>query len=171
VHNIATSEGTNQAEDDLFLHYHHHRRLWKSSDGEDSVQTRVLVVDDDNELTDLLRIVLEPKGFEVLTSSSGLEGIEMAHQLKPDVIVLDLLLPGVDGWQVCREIRSFSAVPILVLSANSKPGMATIALDEGADDYLLKPTPTNVLVAHLRKLTRRSRAEQQGKQKKLDYCV
>jgi two-component system OmpR family response regulator/two-component system response regulator RstA len=95
----------------------------------------------------------------------------MAHQLRPDVIVLDLLLPGVDGWQVCREIRSFSAVPILVLSANSKPGMATIALDQGADDYLLKPTPTNVLVAHLRKLIRRSRAEQQGKQKKLDYCV
>jgi two-component system response regulator MprA len=171
VHNIATSAGTNQAEDDLFLHYHHHRRPWKSSDGEDAVQTRVLVVDDDNELTDLLRIVLEPKGFEVLTSNSGLEGIEMATQLQPDVIVLDLLLPGIDGWQVCREIRSSSAVPILVLSANSKPGMATKALDEGADDYLLKPTPTNILVAHIRKLTRRSHAEQQAKQTKLDYCL
>lgn len=135
------------------------------------MQTRVLVIDDDKELTDLLRIVLEPKGFEILTSNSGLEGIEMAHQLHPDVIVLDLLLPGIDGWQVCREIRSSSPVPILVLSANSKPGMVTKALDEGADDYLLKPTPTNVLVAHLRKLTRRSHAEQQAKQKKLDYCI
>lgn len=171
MHNIATSEGTNQAEDDLFQHYLYHRRPWKSSDGEDAVQTRVLVIDDDKELTDLLRIVLEPKGFEVLASDSGLAGIELAHRISPDVIILDLLLPGMDGWQVCKEIRSFSAVPILVLSANSKPGMVTKALDEGADDYLLKPTPTNVLVALLRKLTRRSHAEKQAKQKKLDYCV
>jgi DNA-binding response OmpR family regulator len=135
------------------------------------VQTKVLVIDDDKELTDLLRIVLEPKGFEVITSNSGLEGIETAHQLQPDVIVLDLLLPGIDGWQVCKEIRGSSTVPILVLSANSKPGMATKALDEGADDYLLKPTPINILVAHIRKLTRRSNAEQQIKQKRMDYCL
>ncbi len=123
--------------------------------------TRVLVIDDDQAMTEMLRLVLEPNAFDVHEAHSGPEGIEAARQLKPEVIVLDLLMPGMDGWEVCEEIRTFSQVPILVLSAISKPGIIARALDAGADDYLLKPMPSNVLIAHLKKLARRARAEQE----------
>jgi len=79
--------------------------------------------------------------------------------LCPDVIILDLFMPGLDGWQVCKSIREYSQVPILVLSAINKPGTVAKALDEGADDYLIKPVPSGVLVAHLNNLIRRARAE------------
>lgn len=133
--------------------------------------TRVLVVDDDVEMTDLLKIILEPGTFEVFAANSGPEGIDLARQLNPDVMILDLLMPGMDGWQVCKEIRKFSQVPILVLSAISKPGMAARALDAGADDYLLKPMTSGVLVAHLKKLARRARAEQEANKTNLSYTI
>lgn len=128
--------------------------------GEGAVQTRVLVVDDDEEMTELLKILLEPNGFEVLTANCVDDGIELAKRAKPDVMVLDLVMPGMDGWQVCKEIRKHSQVPILVLSVINKPGMVARALDEGADDYLLKPVTSNILTAHLRRLVRRAQIEQ-----------
>jgi DNA-binding response OmpR family regulator len=137
---------------------------------EKSDLTKVLVIDDDDAMTEMLRLVLEPNAFEVFEAHSGKEGIDATHQLKPEVIILDLLMPGMDGWEVCKAIRSFSRVPILVLSAISKPGMVAKALDEGADDYLLKPMPSSVLIAHLNRLTRRARAEKEANNSKLDYC-
>jgi DNA-binding response OmpR family regulator len=119
------------------------------------VQTKVLVIDDDIEMTDLLRIILVPEHFEVTTANSGIKGVELTRQIKPDVIILDLLMPVIDGWQVCREIRKFSQVPIIILSAVNKPGMVARAIDEGADDFLLKPVPSGVLIAHINKFTRR----------------
>jgi DNA-binding response OmpR family regulator len=124
--------------------------------------TRILVVDDDQAMTEMLRLVLEPNAFEVHEAHSGQEGIEATRNMNPEVVVLDLLMPGMDGWEVCKEIRSFSQVPILVLSAISKPGIVARALDEGADDYLLKPMPSSVLIAHLKRLARRARAEQEA---------
>ncbi len=124
--------------------------------------TRVLVVDDDVEMTDLIKLILEPTIYEVTSSNSGLEGLELAHKLRPDVVIIDLIMPGMDGWQVCKEIRKFSQVPILVLSAISNPSLVARALDEGADDYLLKPMPSGVLIAHLKNLTRRARAEREA---------
>lgn len=135
------------------------------------MQTKVLVVDDDVEMMELLKIILEPDTFEVVTANSGLDGIELARRDKPDVILLDLMMPGMNGWEVCKEIRKFSRVPILVLSAVSKPGMMAHALDEGADDFLLKPMPSKVLIAHLKKLTRRARAEQAASKKKIDIIL
>lgn len=137
----------------------------------DSVPTRVLVVDDDVEMTDLLKIVLEPNAFQVLAANSGQEGVELARETSPDVIVLDLLMPDMDGWQVCGEIRKFSQAPILILSAINKPGLAAQALDSGADDFLLKPMPSGVLIAHLKMLARRTRAGQVDKQTKLNYYL
>jgi DNA-binding response OmpR family regulator len=125
-------------------------------------QTKVLVIDDDQAMTEMLRLVLEPNAFDVYEAHSGPEGIEATHRLNPEVVVLDLLMPGMDGWEVCKEIRTFSQVPILVLSAISKPGIIARALDEGADDYLLKPMPSSVLIAHLKRLARRARAEQES---------
>jgi DNA-binding response OmpR family regulator len=124
--------------------------------------TRILVIDDDQAMTEMLRLVLEPNAFDVYEANSGPEGIEATLRINPEVVVLDLLMPGMDGWEVCREIRTFSQVPILVLSAISKPGIIARALDEGADDYLLKPMPSSVLIAHLKRLTRRARAEQES---------
>lgn len=131
--------------------------------------TRVLVVDDDKEMTDLLKLILEPSLFEVYVAHSGKEGLETARKVKPDVMVMDLLMPDMDGWQVCREMRKFSRMPILVLSAINKPGMAARALDEGADDYLPKPITSSVLIAHLKKLARRARAEQDAIELKAGY--
>ena len=131
------------------------------------MQTKVLLIDDDKEMTDMLSVILEPNMFAVVAANNSLQGIDQVHQSKPDVVVLDLLMPDMDGWQVCKEIRKFSQVPILVLSAISKPGMVARALDEGADDYLLKPMPTSMLVAHIKKLARRSKAEQESAQARL----
>lgn len=131
------------------------------------MQTKVLLIDDDKEMTDMLSVILEPNMFAVVAANNSTQGIDLVHQTKPDVVVLDLLMPDMDGWQVCKEIRKFSQVPILVLSAISKPGMVARALDEGADDYLLKPMPTSMLVAHIKKLARRSKAEQESAQARL----
>ena len=114
------------------------------------MQTKVLVIDDDKEMTDMLKVILEPNTFDVVAANSSVLGIDLVRQVKPDVVVLDLLMPDMDGWQVCKEIRKFSQVPILVLSAVSKPGMVARALDEGADDYLLKPMPSSMLIAHIK---------------------
>ena len=131
------------------------------------MQTKVLLIDDDKEMTDMLKVVLEPNTFDVFAANNSKQGIDQVRQVKPDVIVLDLLMPDMDGWQVCKEIRKFSQVPILVLSAISKPGMVARALDEGADDYLLKPMPSSMLIAHIKKLARRSKAEQESAQSRL----
>jgi DNA-binding response OmpR family regulator len=131
--------------------------------------TRILVIDDDQAMTEMLRLVLEPNSFDVHEAHSGPEGIEATRKFNPEVVVLDLLMPGMDGWEVCKEIRTFSQVPILVLSAISKPGIVARALDEGADDYLLKPMPSSVLIAHLKKLARRARAEQESNNSDFNY--
>jgi DNA-binding response OmpR family regulator len=122
--------------------------------------TRVLVIDDDDATTEMFKLILEPKQFDVQVVNTGAEGVEAAQRFSPDVVVLDLLMPEMNGTEVCREIRAFSQVPILVLSAVSKPGMVAQALDEGADDYLLKPITSSVLIARLKRLVWRARAEQ-----------
>jgi DNA-binding response OmpR family regulator len=124
------------------------------------VVSRVLVLDNDIIITELLKATLEPKAFEVHTIHEGEEEIEAVRRLDPDVIVLDLYLPEKDGWRVCREIRKFSKIPILILSVLNNPDAIAQALDEGADDYLIKPVPSGVLIAHLNNLIRRARAEQ-----------
>jgi len=124
--------------------------------------TRVLVIDDDSAMTDLIKLILEPETFEVVVANSGEEGIEAAKICAPHVIILDLLMPGTDGWQICKDLREFTQVPILVLSALNKPGLVTRALDEGADDFLLKPVANGILIAHLKNLTRRARAEREA---------
>lgn len=120
----------------------------------------VLVIDRDVTLTELLKATLEPKAFEVHTAHEVGDVNEAIHRLEPDVIVLDLYQPQNDGWRVCQDIRKFSKIPILILSVLKDPDAIAKALDEGADDYLIKPVPSGVLIAHLNNLIRRSRAEQ-----------
>jgi DNA-binding response OmpR family regulator len=118
---------------------------------------RVLIVDDDPETTDLFKILLEPQRFEILTANSGSQGVDLARQENPDVMVVDLFMPEMDGLSVCKEVRKFSNVPILMLSAISKPGLLSQAIEEGADGYLLKPMKSSVLIANINRLARRER--------------
>jgi len=116
----------------------------------------ILTIDDDAAITELLSMLLQTHGYEVLTANSGESGVRVIEDKKPDVVILDLMMPGMDGWQVCKETRKFSNVPILVLSALDDPSMIASALDAGADDYLVKPVSSNILVAHINKLIRRT---------------
>jgi DNA-binding response OmpR family regulator len=123
---------------------------------------KAIAIDDDPAMTDLLSLLLKSHGLEIYTSNNGEEGLQLVRAIDPDIIILDLMMPGKDGWEVCREVRSFSNVPIIILSALDNPGMVASALDAGADDYLIKPVPSGVLIAHLNNLTRRANAENNG---------
>lgn len=116
----------------------------------------VLTIDDDPAMTELLTLLLKTHGFNVRTANTGEDGVKIACENSPDVIILDLMMAGMDGWKVCTQIRSFSAAPILVFSALDSPGIVASALDAGADDYLVKPVPSGVLISHLNTLIRRS---------------
>jgi DNA-binding response OmpR family regulator len=135
-------------------------KITKNPEG--NVLTTVLVIDDDDAMTDLVKMVLEAKDFNVTTANSGAEGIRLAHQNDPDIILLDLIMPEMDGWQVCKKIREFSHTPILVLSVVDNPGIAARALDEGADEYLIKPVSSSTLIARINTLIRRARAEKEA---------
>ena len=116
----------------------------------------VLTIDDDTAITELLAMLLRTHGYEVKTVNSGEEGVDAIKKYNPHVVILDLMMPGLDGWQVCKIVREFSNVPIVILSALDDPAMIASALDAGADDYLVKPVSSSVLVAHLNRLIRRT---------------
>jgi two-component system, OmpR family, KDP operon response regulator KdpE len=116
---------------------------------------RVLVVDDDRSLLRALRLGLSALGHELVTASTGHQGISQAALTQPDVVVLDLGLPDADGLEVCRSIRQWSDVPVLVLSATDAEGRKVAALDVGADDYVTKPFGMAELDARIRAMLRR----------------
>jgi len=118
--------------------------------------TKILVIDDDAAVTDLLSMLLRSQGFDVIATNSSSDGLGFIRKDEPDMIILDLMMPEIDGWEVCRSVRTFSQVPIIVLSALNDPSMVASVLDAGADDYLTKPTPSRVLVAHINRLIRRN---------------
>lgn len=115
---------------------------------------KVLVIDDDIAITELMSMLLKTHGFEVMTTNIGADGVKMVQENLPNVVLLDLMMPDMDGWQVCKAIRGFSNTPILILSAINDPRMVASILDAGADDFLVKPVPSGVLVAHIRKMVR-----------------
>jgi DNA-binding response OmpR family regulator len=117
---------------------------------------KILVIDDDLAMIDLLKLLLEPASFNIVTATNGEDGIRLTKEESPDLITLDLLMPEMNGWEVCEEIRKFNPVPILILSALDNPGMVAKALNAGADDYLIKPVASNTLLAHINKLIRRT---------------
>jgi DNA-binding response OmpR family regulator len=118
--------------------------------------THVLVIDDDRAVTELLDLLLSSHGFKVSTVNRAREGVDLIRRANPDIVILDLMMPEMDGWAACREIRTFSNIPIIILSALNDPALVARALDLGADDYLTKPTPSNVMVAHINKFVRRT---------------
>jgi two-component system, OmpR family, response regulator MprA len=121
----------------------------------DQVGGRVLVVEDDVDIADVLRRSLRNEGYEVKTSADGNEALDVAIGFVPDLVVLDLGLPGLDGLEVCRRLRTDGDVPILMLTARAETADRVIGLDSGADDYLVKPFERKELLARIRALLRR----------------
>jgi two-component system alkaline phosphatase synthesis response regulator PhoP len=115
----------------------------------------ILIVDDEPKIVRLARDYLEKNGFRVLTAGDGLTALAAARRDKPDLIVLDLMLPGIDGLEVCRAIRRESDVPIIMLTARVEEADQLIGLELGADDYINKPLSPRTLVARVRALLRR----------------
>ena len=122
-----------------------------------ATRPRALVVDDEAPLVELVRTYLEREGFEVATAADGERAIELVRVLAPDVIVLDVMLPGIDGIEACRRIRGFSDAYVLMLTARAEEVDKIVGLSTGADDYLTKPFSPGELVARVRALLRRPR--------------
>ncbi len=121
--------------------------------------TRLVLVDDDANLRHTLGYALRQEGFEVVAAEDGERGLEAFRQSKPDVVLLDVMLPHVDGFEVCRRIRRESDVPIIMLTARDTELDKVVGLELGADDYLAKPFSTRELVARVRALLRRTRGK------------
>ena len=118
---------------------------------------KILAIDDDVILLKLIRQSLEPEGFSVTTATSGEEGLAVFHQTAPDLVILDVMMPGMDGWEVCQRLRQVSSVPIIFLTALEKVENVVQGLVGGADDYLAKPFRVAELVARVTALLRRAR--------------
>ena len=116
----------------------------------------ILVIDDEPQIADLCRDYLVAAGYEVLTAGDGLKGLALARRERPDLVVLDLMLPGMDGLDVCRELRRESSVPIIMLTARVEESDKLVGLELGADDYLTKPFSPRELVARVRTVLRRA---------------
>ncbi|MDE2841609.1 MAG: response regulator transcription factor, partial [Chloroflexota bacterium] len=117
---------------------------------------QILVVDDDQKITALLHRALSHQGYEVEVAHDGFQALSLVSQNRPDLIVLDILMPGLDGLRVCKRIRQESTVPILMLTAKDEISDRVVGLDTGADDYLVKPFELEELFARIRALLRRS---------------
>ena len=117
---------------------------------------RILVIEDDRKTADLVRLYLESEGFQVLSAFDGTQGLDLAQKGKPDLVVLDLLLPGITGVEICRTLRRESDVPIIMLTALSSEKDKLEGLELGADDYVTKPFSSRELVARVRAVLRRT---------------
>ncbi|MFB8239857.1 response regulator [Kitasatospora purpeofusca] len=117
----------------------------------------ILIVEDDEVIREATRMALERYGFPVATAADGLEGLEMFHAVRPDLVLLDVMLPLLDGVGLCRRIREESQLPILMMSARTDPVDVVSGLEAGADDYVVKPFESAVLVARIRTVLRRVR--------------
>ena len=119
----------------------------------------VLIVEDDRNIADLLRLYLEKEGYEVVIALDGLKGVEKFREVHPSLVLLDVMLPGMDGWGVCRTIRSESKTPIIMLTAKSETEDKVSGLKQGADDYITKPFEMKEVLARIEAVLRRSGIE------------
>ncbi|MEE1077255.1 MAG: response regulator transcription factor [Acutalibacteraceae bacterium] len=121
---------------------------------------KVLIVDDDTNICELLRLYIDKDGFDVAIANTGTQALKLFEQEKPDLIMLDIMLPELDGWQVCREIRKTSQVPIIMLTAKGEVFDKILGLELGADDYVVKPFEAKEIVARIHAVLRRTSANE-----------
>ncbi len=117
---------------------------------------KILIVDDDTNICELLRLYIEKDGFSVIIANDGATAVKMFREQQPDLMLLDIMLPKLDGWQVCREIRKTSDKPIIMLTAKGETFDKVLGLELGADDYIVKPFDTKEVVARIKAVLRRS---------------
>lgn len=117
---------------------------------------KILIVDDDTNICELLRLYIEKEGFTVIIANDGASAVRMFREQQPDLMLLDVMLPKLDGWQVCREVRKLSEKPIIMLTAKGETFDKVLGLELGADDYIVKPFDTKEVVARIKAVLRRS---------------
>lgn len=124
------------------------------------VSPTILVIDNDPSTSAVFKRLLETKDYNVLTTNSSRESIDIVERVMLDLIILDLLMPEMDGWQLCKAIREMTRTPILIISAIESSEIITKTLNLGADDYLVKPVSSLTLLAHVKNLVRRHKTEE-----------
>jgi two-component system KDP operon response regulator KdpE len=121
----------------------------------------ILIIDDDQDLARIVQLSLDREGYQTVIATSGLEGLQEAYRVQPDLVILDIMMPGMDGWEVCRRLGEMSNVPILMLTAKGTEADIVKGLQIGADDYLTKPFSVAELIARIQALLRRAASQLQ----------
>ena len=121
----------------------------------------ILIIDDDQDLARIVQLSLDQEGYQTVIATSGLEGLQEAYRVQPDLVILDIMMPGMDGWEVCRRLGEMSNVPILMLTAKGTEADIVKGLQIGADDYLTKPFSVAELIARIQALLRRAGSQSQ----------
>ena len=129
---------------------------------------KVLIVEDDGNIAELLHLYLEKESFETAVAADGLKGLELFNSFQPDLVLLDIMLPGMDGWAVCRKIRETSKVPIIMLTAKGETTDKVSGLEMGADDYIVKPFEMKEVLARIHAVLRRY-GDEEPAEKKLTF--
>lgn len=130
---------------------------------------KIMIVDDDSNICELLRLYLEKEGFDTVIASDGAKAVAMFDTEKPDLMLLDVMMPHLDGWQVCREIRKSSQCPIIMLTAKGEVFDRVLGLELGADDYVVKPFETKEVIARIKAVLRRSGAGEAKRERQVEY--
>ena len=130
---------------------------------------KILVEDDDRNICELLRLYLEKEGFETVVANDGEQAVEYANKYTPDLILLDIMLPKLDGWQVCRQIRKTLETPIIMLTAKGETFDKILGLELGADDYITKPFDTKEVIARVKAVLRRTYDSEKNSMQEVKY--
>ncbi len=130
---------------------------------------KILVVDDETNICELLKLYLEKEGYEVYTANNGADAVTLFKEIDPDLMLLDIMLPVLDGWQVCREIRKFSEKPIIMLTAKAETFDKVLGFELGADDYVVKPFDAKEVMARVKAVLRRSGADSKSDVKEVRF--
>ncbi len=131
--------------------------------------SKILIVDDDSNICELLRLYLEKEGFATAIAKNGVVALSMFEKEKPDLVLLDVMMPVLDGWQVCREIRKKSSCPIIMLTAKSEVFDKVLGLELGADDYVVKPFETKEVIARVKAVLRRTHPEDRREVREVSF--
>ena len=130
---------------------------------------KVLIVEDDNNIAELLHLYLEKEGFETCVAKDGGKGVELFRQFQPDLVLLDIMLPVMDGWSVLKKIREESKTPVIMLTAKGETTDKVSGLEMGADDYIVKPFEMKEVLARIHAVLRRTSPEEEQQEKKLSF--
>lgn len=130
---------------------------------------KVLIVDDDENIVELIRMYFEKEGFSTVTANNGVKAVELFKSEAPSIVILDVMMPEMDGWQVCREIRRVSNIPIIMLTAKGETFDKVLGLELGADDYMVKPFETKELIARVKAVLRRSETKETSAEKEIVF--